>query len=291
LSSASSPPRVSRVTSPGRSPQTSRMTSARRTRVSTGALNCGWTASSSLRLRRPTSSTRRDASCSTRTGISASSSPTSRCGSAAGPSRGRQVGHTASPSSRCPYSVRWRANNPHGARRLGSTARSSPRSSPGLRRRHIRHLADLRDDGLDATGARVDRRDSVHERRRDRAAWTLGASARSRLRDQVILFNFATAATILIGIATLYATLFLLIIAAAELLLSPDALASGLGHTVSAGDYARLAWFTASLATVGGALGAALESDEAVRGCLRLFRKPCRGCGAFVARIGPTVRG
>src|SRR6185437_7500594 len=64
-----------------------------------------------------------------------------------------------------------------------------------------------------------------------------------RLRDQVILFNFATA----------------------ELLLSPDALASGLGHSVRTADYATLAWFTASLATVGGALGAGLESDEAVR--------------------------
>jgi hypothetical protein len=86
-----------------------------------------------------------------------------------------------------------------------------------------------------------------------------------RLRDQVILFNFATAATILIGIATLYAALFLLIFATAELLLSPDALATGLGHSVRAADYATLAWFTASLATVGGALGAGLESDEAVR--------------------------
>jgi len=86
-----------------------------------------------------------------------------------------------------------------------------------------------------------------------------------RLRDQVILFNFATAATIVIGIATLYAALFLLIFAAAELLLSPAALRSGLGHSVATGEYARLAWFTASLATVGGALGAGLESDEAVR--------------------------
>jgi hypothetical protein len=85
------------------------------------------------------------------------------------------------------------------------------------------------------------------------------------LRDQVILFNFATTATVLIGIATLYAALFLPIFATAELLLSPDALASGLGHAVGAGDYATLAWFTASLATVGGALGAGLESDEAVR--------------------------
>jgi hypothetical protein len=86
-----------------------------------------------------------------------------------------------------------------------------------------------------------------------------------RLLDQVILFNFATAATVLIGIATLYAALFLLIFATAELLLSPDALASGLGHSVRTADYATLAWFTASLATVGGALGAGLESDEAVR--------------------------
>jgi hypothetical protein len=86
-----------------------------------------------------------------------------------------------------------------------------------------------------------------------------------RLRDQVILFNFATAATVVIGIGTLYITLFLLIFASAELLLSPDVLASGLGHAVGAADYATLAWFTASLATVGGALGASLESDEAVR--------------------------
>jgi hypothetical protein len=86
-----------------------------------------------------------------------------------------------------------------------------------------------------------------------------------RLRDQVILFNFATTTTVLIGIATLYAALFLLIFAVAVLLLSPDAFASGLGHSVGTADYATLAWFTASLATVGGALGAGLESDEAVR--------------------------
>lgn len=85
------------------------------------------------------------------------------------------------------------------------------------------------------------------------------------LRDQVVLFNFATAATILIGIATLYAALFLMILAAAGLLLSPQVLGSGLGHAVGTGEYATLAWFTASLATVGGALGAALESDKAVR--------------------------
>ena len=48
-------------------------------------------------------------------------------------------------------------------------------------------------------------------------------------------------------------------------MLGPNVLASGLGHAVGVGDYVTLAWFTASLATVGGALGASLESDDAVR--------------------------
>ena len=43
----------------------------------------------------------------------------------------------------------------------------------------------------------------------------------------MILFNFATAATLVIGIGSLYVALFLLIFAGAELLLSPNLLASG----------------------------------------------------------------
>lgn len=36
-------------------------------------------------------------------------------------------------------------------------------------------------------------------------------------------------------------------------------------HAVDAADYLRLSWVVTSLATLGGALGAAVESDEAVR--------------------------
>jgi hypothetical protein len=47
--------------------------------------------------------------------------------------------------------------------------------------------------------------------------------------------------------------------------LTPRVLTSALDHAAGAGDHVVLAWFVASLATVGGALGAGLESHQAVR--------------------------
>lgn len=86
-----------------------------------------------------------------------------------------------------------------------------------------------------------------------------------RVREQVVLFNLATAATVAIGIVSLYLALFVAILGGAALVLSSSVLAVALGEGVGAPDYVDLAWFNASLATVGGALGAGLESDEAVR--------------------------
>ncbi|PPK94618.1 hypothetical protein CLV92_107121 [Kineococcus xinjiangensis] len=90
-------------------------------------------------------------------------------------------------------------------------------------------------------------------------------SSSPRARKQVVLFNLATTATIVIGVATLYAALFVLSLLAAAVLVVPALLAGELGHGVALGDYLELALLTSSLATVGGALGAGLESDEAVR--------------------------
>ncbi|MDG4751604.1 hypothetical protein O7630_11695 [Micromonospora sp. WMMD718] len=84
-------------------------------------------------------------------------------------------------------------------------------------------------------------------------------------RRQIALFNLATTATVVIGVATLYAALFLLAAVLAAALVVPDLLAGTLEHPVHPVDYLELAWFTSSLATVGGALGAGLETDEAVR--------------------------
>jgi hypothetical protein len=91
-------------------------------------------------------------------------------------------------------------------------------------------------------------------------------------REQVILFNFGTAATISIGVITMYAGLFVLTFGSALLLVTTGPLEQTLGRPVDFGDYVRLAWLVSSLATVGGALGAALETDLAVREAAYAYR-------------------
>jgi hypothetical protein len=84
-------------------------------------------------------------------------------------------------------------------------------------------------------------------------------------REQVILFNIVTAATVGIGVAVLYAGLFVATVAAALLLVPADLLSIVLRSTAAAADQIRLAWLATSIATLGGALGAALESHDSVR--------------------------
>ena len=68
-----------------------------------------------------------------------------------------------------------------------------------------------------------------------------------------------------LGIVSLYSVLFLLILAGAGLVTAPQTFAQAVGRHVGFADYATLAWFVASLSTIGGALGSALESEDAVR--------------------------
>ncbi len=84
-------------------------------------------------------------------------------------------------------------------------------------------------------------------------------------RQQIVLFNVATTVTVMLGVLWLYAAIFVLAFIAAEVVVVPSLLTSTVGHRVGNGDLAELAWLATSLAMVGGALGAGLESDEAVR--------------------------
>jgi hypothetical protein len=93
-----------------------------------------------------------------------------------------------------------------------------------------------------------------------------------RTRQQIMLFNIATTATVVIGVAAFYVALFVLSLLAALLLVVPSLLADAVSHPVTFRDYVEVAWLTSSLATVGGALGAGLESDEAVRRAAYTYR-------------------
>ena len=78
------------------------------------------------------------------------------------------------------------------------------------------------------------------------------------------MFNLVTLATVVIGVLALYGTLAINLVGA-FLLVPRQSLADALGHKASVASMAGLAWLATSVATVGGALGAGLETDEAVR--------------------------
>jgi hypothetical protein len=66
-------------------------------------------------------------------------------------------------------------------------------------------------------------------------------------------------------VAALYLALLVLSLLGALLLVPSELLADQLGHPAGIADEIELAWLASSVATVGGALGAGLETDEAVR--------------------------
>jgi hypothetical protein len=89
--------------------------------------------------------------------------------------------------------------------------------------------------------------------------------AATAAREQVILFNVVTVTTVVIGVLSLYLALFTLTSAGTLLLIPGETFAAAIGHPTGLGGQLKLAWLACSLATLGGALGAAIETDEAVR--------------------------
>ncbi|GGP18024.1 hypothetical protein LDL08_07685 [Nonomuraea glycinis] len=94
---------------------------------------------------------------------------------------------------------------------------------------------------------------------------TPDGSRRREIREQVMLFNLATMITVTIGILTLYLAQFLIVLLVGLALITPGVLENELKHPVGPVDYMLLSWLAASMAVVGGALGAALENEDVVR--------------------------
>ena len=84
--------------------------------------------------------------------------------------------------------------------------------------------------------------------------------------------NAATAITLLLGLLFSYMVLYVVVLAAMALVVPDRFMTTNLGHQVGVGDYAAAAWFAASMATVVGAIGSGLESDEEVRETISRYR-------------------
>jgi hypothetical protein len=79
------------------------------------------------------------------------------------------------------------------------------------------------------------------------------------------LYNASTVVTVACAGLTCYAALFVINLLWALFILNGHAFQQTVGSPLTGVDYLTLSWLVASAATVGGALGSGLESDEAVR--------------------------
>ncbi|WOQ69166.1 hypothetical protein RYJ27_10730 [Microbacterium limosum] len=84
-------------------------------------------------------------------------------------------------------------------------------------------------------------------------------------RERSRLYNTSTLLTLTIGVVICYAALYIVNLAWALFVLDPAVMGDSLGTSAGYGDLFVLTWFVASAATLGGALGTGLASDEAIR--------------------------
>ena len=95
--------------------------------------------------------------------------------------------------------------------------------------------------------------------------WEREPSPSREARERVVLFNLTTALTIAIGVLTLFVALLVINTASATVLIAPGVLEEQPHRDIGPDGYLQLAWLVSALATVGGGLGAAVESDVVVR--------------------------
>jgi len=95
-------------------------------------------------------------------------------------------------------------------------------------------------------------------------------------REQMWLYNASTVASLTIGVACLYLTLFLINLALAAFLVPSTLLNTTLGHPAEPTSYFALAWAFTTLGSIAGALGSSLETDEAVRQAAYGYREERR---------------
>ena len=99
----------------------------------------------------------------------------------------------------------------------------------------------------------------------DGELWDRPEDDSTEARDRSRLYNASTIITLTSGSVICYLALYVLNLGWALFVLDPAVMGGYLRTSFGYGDLFVLAWFVASAATVGGALGSGLESDDAIR--------------------------
>lgn len=99
----------------------------------------------------------------------------------------------------------------------------------------------------------------------DANLWHRTGEVSPEAKNRAALYNVSTVMTVGIGVVVCYGGLIVINLAWALFILNDQVFASMTRTPLHATEYWTLSWFVASVATVGGALGSGLESDEAIR--------------------------
>ncbi|MFD5741172.1 hypothetical protein ACFXJM_18985 [Streptomyces massasporeus] len=99
----------------------------------------------------------------------------------------------------------------------------------------------------------------------DAELWHRAPESSPEARQRARLYNASTVLTVGIGVLVCYVGLMVINLVWALFILNGQAFASVTRTPLHTGEYLTLSWFVASVATVGGALGSGLESDDAIR--------------------------
>jgi hypothetical protein len=99
----------------------------------------------------------------------------------------------------------------------------------------------------------------------DGQLWHRSTELSPEARQRARLYNTSTVMTVGIGVLVCYLGLIVINLVWALFILNGQVFASTTRTPLNATAYWTLSWFVASVATVGGALGSGLESDESIR--------------------------
>jgi len=99
----------------------------------------------------------------------------------------------------------------------------------------------------------------------DGELWDRPDNDTPQARERSRLYNTSTLVTLTAGVIMCYLALYVVNVTWALFVLDPAVMGGYLHVPFGYGDVWVLAWFVASAATVGGALGSGLESDQAIR--------------------------